>query len=118
MPRLFTVTHRAKYKLKVGEPNFHGLMCEAVYLDGMRLLNSVNTIRKAIRVVRWYNSKPPLTQKSDRKYFKRMMLEYRSLPEGFSLREMQEQFKTDSAKLKELRKKYTFWHTLRHKRDK
>lgn len=118
MPRLFTVTHRAKYRRNVGEPNFHGLMCEAVYLDGMLLLNSVNKLRKAIRVVRWYNNRPTITQETDKKYFRRMMLEYRSLPEGFSLPEMQKQFKTDSAKLKEVREKYTFWHTLRHKRDK
>lgn len=118
MPRLFTVTHRAKYRRNVGEPEFHGLMCEAVYLDGMHLLNSVNKLRRAIHVVRWYNSKQSLNQKSDRKYFRRMMIEYRSLPEGFSLREMQEQFKTDAAKLKDVREKYTFWHTLRHKRDK
>lgn len=115
MPRLFTYSHRERFKRDASDPKYHGNEAETVYLQGMSLLSTVKILRQLISARRQQNApiKPGRNvQYQRRKRMKQAALlqhEHRSTPA------LIKQFKEATEQLSILRSRYELLHMQRHR---
>lgn len=113
MPRMFTQTHRNKYKLTEADADYHGDACEAVYLEGMELLKELHYL-KGLLHDRHIAEKPMPIPPESKRWSKWMACTKMSQLDVRATERLRKRYRRVMEELKTARVSYTLLHTARH----
>lgn len=113
MPRMFTKKHREKYRLTEADADYHGDACEAVYLEGMDLLEELHYLKGILHCRHNGDKVMPIPPESKRwaKWFADRKFGDTDVRSTHALRQRYNKVSTD---LKATRVTYTMLHSARH----
>lgn len=110
MARMFTLNHRARHYRSPEAADFHGEVCESLYIEGMAVLSDMKDCKLAIGLLRRPNS----IHAKNRKKLRRCSELARVTQLNMTEEALIEKFKACGARLKIIRLLYTEAHSRRH----